>query len=80
MTVKRVAGPGSALKVRLVIDRVGDVRLRLSDPIADLLVRSVFTAIFPLIKPLGDDLISTAFTDIFNESFRNLDVDEFVRD
>lgn len=34
----------------------------------------------PLVKPIVHDLISSAFTEIYNKSFRNLDLDEFIKD
>lgn len=34
---------------------------------------------FPFIKPLINDLVSVAFTDIFNESFRYFPLDQVIR-
>lgn len=87
-TVKRVGGPGGRLKVRVEIDKIGDLKLHITDllggrivmeNIADFLINNVWQPGFPFIKPLINDLVSTAFTDIFNESFRNFPIDKVIR-
>lgn len=88
-SVTRVGGPNSLIKVRIEIDRLGDMRLKIADAFngkkviestADFLVNNLWQPGFPFVKPLINDLISSAFTDIFNESFRYLDLEEFVHD
>lgn len=87
-TVKRIGGAGGRLKVRVEIDKIGDMSLHISDllgghtvieTIADFFLNNAWQPAFPLIKPLINDLVSTAFTDIFNESFRYLPLDKFVK-
>lgn len=87
-TVKRLGGPGGRLKVRVEIDKVGDMKLHISDllggkvvmeKIADFLINNAWQPSFPFIKPLISDLVSTAFTDIFNESFRYFPLDKFFK-
>jgi hypothetical protein len=87
-TVKRVGGVGGRLKVRVEIDKIGDLKLHISDllgghtvmeSIADFLINNVWQPGFPFIKPLINDLVSTAFTDIFNESFRYFPLEKFIK-
>lgn len=86
-SVTRVGGPNSLIKVRIEIDKLSDMRLKVSDMFngkkvientADFLINNLWQPGFPFVKPLINDLISSAFTDIFNDSFRHLDIDEFV--
>ncbi|XP_058823757.1 uncharacterized protein LOC131684687 [Topomyia yanbarensis] len=87
-TVTRVGGPGGLLKVRVEIDKIGDMKLHISDlfhgakfieSIADFFINTLWQPSFPFIKPLINDLVSTAFTDIFNESFRYFPLHEVIR-
>lgn len=87
-TVKRIGNQGGRLKVRVEIDKIGDLKLHITDllggrivmeSIADFLINNVWQPGFPFIKPLINDLVSTAFTDIFNESFRNFPIDQFIK-
>lgn len=87
-TVSRVGGPGGRLKVRVEIDKLGDMKLHISDllggrivmeSIADFLINNVWQPGFPFVKPLINDLVSTAFTDIFNESFRYFPLEKFFK-
>lgn len=87
-TVKRIGGAGGRLKVRVEIDKIGDMSLHISDllgghtvieSIADFFLNNAWQPAFPFIKPLINDLVSTAFTDIFNESFRYFPLDKFFK-
>lgn len=87
-TVTRLGGPGERLKVRVEIDKIGDMKLHISDllggrmvmeSIADFLINTAWQPSFPFIKPLINDLVSTAFTDIFNESFRYFPIDKIIK-
>lgn len=87
-TVKRVGGVGGLLKVRVEIDKIGDLKLHITDllgghivmeSIADFLINNAWQPGFPFIKPLINDLVSTAFTDIFNESFRYFPLEKFIK-
>jgi hypothetical protein len=49
------------------------------ESIADLLINATWKPFLPFMKPLIEDLVSTAFTDIFNESFRHFPVDKFIK-
>lgn len=87
-TVTRIGGPGGLLKVRVEIDKIGDMKLHISDlfggitvieSIADLIINNTWQLAFPFIKPLINELVSTAFTDIFNESFRYFPIEKFIK-
>lgn len=87
-TVTRLGGPGSLLKVRVEIDKLTDMKLHISDllggrkaleGIADFFINNVWQPGFPFVKPLINDLVSLAFTDIFNESFRYFPIDKFIK-
>lgn len=87
-TVRRTNGPGSLLKVNVEIDRIGKMSMHLSnlfngrkqlESLMDFLINATWQPALPFIKPLINDLVSTAFTDIFNESFRYFPLDEFIK-
>ncbi|XP_031625952.1 uncharacterized protein LOC116342463 [Contarinia nasturtii] len=88
-SVTRVGGPGGLLKVRVEIDKLGDLKLKISDlfggrkvieSTADFLINNMWRPGFPFVRPLINDLVSTAFTDIFNESFRYFPVDDYIKE
>lgn len=79
---------GGRLKVRVVIDKIGGMQLHISDlfrgatvieSIADFLINTTWQPFLPFMKPLIEDLVSTAFTDIFNESFRYFPIERFIK-
>jgi hypothetical protein len=87
-TVTRLGGSGGRLKVRVVIDKIGGMSLHISDlfrgamiieSVADVLINATWKPFLPLIKPLIEDLVSSAFTDIFNESFRYFPIEKFIK-
>ena len=88
-SVRRLGEPGSILKVRIEIDRIGGLKMHVADILAqgrqnlnnfaDGVINSMWPVGLPLIKPLINDMISVAFTDIFNESFRNFPIHNFLR-
>jgi hypothetical protein len=74
--------------VRVVIDKIGGMKLHIShlfggatviESIADFLINATWQPFLPFIKPLIEDLVSTAFTDIFNESFRYFPIHKFIK-
>ncbi|XP_055384447.1 uncharacterized protein LOC129614084 [Condylostylus longicornis] len=87
-TIRRLGGPGSILKVNVVVDRIGGMELHISNffgrerdglnNFADTVINSMWQLGLPFIKPLINELVSTAFTDIFNESFRYFPVQDFM--
>lgn len=116
-SVTRVGGPGGLLKVRVEIDKLGDLKLKISDlfggrkiiglskethfsiipkkekkcqlnlsvlsliteSTADFLINNMWKPGFPFVRPLINDLVSTAFTDIFNDSFRYFPIDDYIK-
>lgn len=47
---------------------------------ADFFINNMWRPGFPFVRPLINDLVSTAFTDIFNESFRYFPVDDYIKE
>jgi hypothetical protein len=45
--------------------------LFISERVLDGIINVSWRPFLPIVKPLIDDLVSTAFTDIFNENFQN---------
>lgn len=87
-TVRRLGGPGGRLKVRVQIDKIGDMKLHISDllggrivmeSIADFFINNAWQPSLPFIKPIINELVSTAFTDIFNESFRHFPIEKIIQ-
>lgn len=87
-SVRRLGAPGALLKVHVEIDRIGGLKMHIAnalaegrerlDNFADGVINSMWPIGFPVIKPLINELVSTAFTDIFNESFRNFPITKFL--
>lgn len=87
-TVRRLGGPGSLLKVHVEVDHIGGMSLHISNlfgpnknvlnKIMDTLINTTWKLGLPFIQPLINDLVSTAFTDIFNESFRYFPIENFI--
>lgn len=48
------------------------------ESIADFLINTTWQPFLPFIKPLIEDLVSSAFTDIFNDSFRYFPLEKFI--
>ncbi|XP_034661186.1 uncharacterized protein LOC117896797 [Drosophila subobscura] len=83
--IVRVAGPGSLLKVHVEIDGIGGMEIHAGNllgpsinPLADTIVNSLWQLGLPFLKPMLSELVSSAFTDIFNESFRNFPLAKFL--
>ncbi|XP_055907708.1 uncharacterized protein LOC129942662 [Eupeodes corollae] len=89
-SVHRIGEAGGLLKVHVEVDRIGGMEMHIGNilnegrtvlnSLADNVINTSWKLGFPFIKPLINDLVSTAFTDIFNESFRNFPIDNFIRD
>jgi Haemolymph juvenile hormone binding protein (JHBP) len=87
-TVRRIGGPGGRLKVNVEVDKIGNMKLHISDllggrvvmeNIADFLINNAWQPSLPFVKPLINDLVSTAFTDIFNDSFRYFPIEKLFK-
>uniref|UniRef100_A0A0A1WCE9 Circadian clock-controlled protein n=1 Tax=Zeugodacus cucurbitae TaxID=28588 RepID=A0A0A1WCE9_ZEUCU len=87
-SVRRLGAPGALLKVHVEIDRIGGLKMHVGnalaegrerlDNFADGVINSMWPIGFPVIKPLINELVSSAFTDIFNESFRKFPITKFL--
>ncbi|XP_030374157.1 uncharacterized protein LOC115623761 [Scaptodrosophila lebanonensis] len=85
-SVRRVGEPGSLLKVHVEVDRIGGMELHIGDllkgqplnQLADGVINSMWQLGLPFLKPIINELVSTAFTDIFNESFRYFPLEKFL--
>ncbi|XP_017466608.1 PREDICTED: uncharacterized protein LOC108359306 [Rhagoletis zephyria] len=87
-SVRRLGAPGALLKVRVEIDRIGGLKMHVAnalaqgrerlDNFADGVINSMWPIGFPVIKPIINELVSSAFTDIFNESFRKFPIAKFL--
>jgi hypothetical protein len=45
--------------------------LLISERVLDGIINVSWRPFLPIVRPLIDDLVSTAFTDIFNQNFQN---------
>lgn len=71
------------------VDRIGGMKMHVGDVLApgrarldnvsDGVINSAWPLGLPFIKPIINELVSTAFTDIFNESFRYFPLTRFIR-
>ncbi|KAJ4447901.1 hypothetical protein ANN_09910, partial [Periplaneta americana] len=73
------------VKVKIEQDGIGDMKLHISnllrgrsvmENILDGIINVSWRPFLPMVKPLIDDLVSTAFTDIFNKNFQNFPFEE----
>ncbi|XP_039296012.1 uncharacterized protein LOC111048655 [Nilaparvata lugens] len=71
------------LKVRIEVDKIGNMDLHVSnllrgrnvlEGIMDRIINASWRPGFAVIRPLINDIVSTAFTDIFNKAFNNLNI------
>ncbi|XP_019892894.2 uncharacterized protein LOC101889419 [Musca domestica] len=87
-SVRRLGAPGTLLKIHVEVDRIGGMRMHVGDVLApgrarldnvsDGVINSAWPLGLPFIKPIINELVSTAFTDIFNESFRYFPLHQFI--
>ncbi|XP_067613911.1 uncharacterized protein Jhbp16 [Eurosta solidaginis] len=87
-SVRRLGAEGSLLKVHIEVDRIGGLKMHVAnalaegrerlDNLADGVINSMWPIGFPVIKPIINELVSSAFTDIFNESFRYFPISRFL--
>ncbi|XP_075166980.1 juvenile hormone binding protein 16 [Haematobia irritans] len=83
-SVRRLGEPGSLLKVHVEVDRIGGMKMHVGDILApgrdlDNVINNAWPLGLPFIQPMINELVSTAFTDIFNESFRHFPLERFIR-
>ncbi|EDV91155.1 circadian clock-controlled protein daywake [Drosophila grimshawi] len=85
-SVRRVGDPGSLLKVHVEVDRIGGMEMHIGNllqgqslnQVADGVINSMWQLGLPFVRPMINELVSTAFTDIFNESFRHFPLEKFL--
>ncbi|ALC47202.1 CG15497 [Drosophila busckii] len=84
-SVQRVGAPGSLLKVHVEVDRIGGMELHIENllgqplnQLADGVINSMWQLGLPFVRPMINELVSSAFTDIFNESFRYFPLEKFL--
>ncbi|XP_063373370.1 uncharacterized protein LOC134661301 [Cydia amplana] len=83
----RVERRGAALHVRVEIDRIGDMDLHISnlltgtglEQLVDGVIKTFWKPGFRLVRPVINDLVSSAFTNIWSESFKNFNVQNFIK-
>lgn len=70
------------------MDRLGNMDLNIGDlfggikvieNVVGFFINNAWQPVFPLVKPLINDLVSTAFTDIFNDSFRYFPLEKIIK-
>lgn len=84
--MRRIGEPGSLIKVHVEVDRIGGMELHIENllkgqplnQLADGVINSMWQLGLPFIKPMINELVSSAFTDIFNESFRHFPLEKFL--
>jgi len=85
-TITRVGGPGGRIKVKVEVDKIGNMKLAIDnlfgghkvfESLAAFVISSSWPIGVPFAKPLINDLVSTAFTDIFDQSFRYFPLEKF---
>lgn len=57
-----------------------NLNLLISERMLDRLINATWKPGFAVIRPLINDLVSTAFTDIWSHSFKDFPIDNFIRD
>ncbi|CAG5036377.1 unnamed protein product [Parnassius apollo] len=84
----RIKRNGSGLDVHVEIDHIGDMDIhvgnlllgrRILEQMLDRVINLTWKPGFAVIRPLINDLVSTAFTDIWSNSFRNFPLDVFIK-
>lgn len=76
------------VKVKIQQDGIGDMKLHITnilkgraalENVLDSLINVGWRPFLPIVRPLIDDLVSTAFTDIFDKYFHNFPFQEIFR-
>ncbi|KAJ0181372.1 hypothetical protein K1T71_003457 [Dendrolimus kikuchii] len=84
----RIKRNGTGVDVHVEVDRIGDMEIHVGNLLRgngimeymlDRLINATWKPGFAVIRPLINDLVSTAFTDIWSKSFRNFPIQEFIK-
>ncbi|KPJ17761.1 hypothetical protein RR48_06567 [Papilio machaon] len=85
----RIKRDGSRVDVHVEVDHIGDMDIHVGnlllgrsilEQMLDRMINLTWKPGFAVIRPLINDLVSTAFTDIWSKSFKNFPIDAFVQD
>ncbi|XP_072935646.1 circadian clock-controlled protein daywake [Epargyreus clarus] len=85
----RIKRNGNQVDVHVEVDRIGDMDIHVGnllrgrsilERMLDRVINASWKPGFAVIRPLINDLVSTAFTDILSKSFSNFPLDEFIKD
>uniref|UniRef100_T1HEQ9 Uncharacterized protein n=1 Tax=Rhodnius prolixus TaxID=13249 RepID=T1HEQ9_RHOPR len=75
------------IKVRIEVQQIGNMDLHISnllrgrtvmENMLDRMINASWRPGFAVIRPLINDIVSTAFTEIFNKNFKDLDVNNII--
>lgn len=85
----RIKRNGTGVDVHVEVDHIGDMEIHVGnllrgngilERMLDRLINVTWKPGFAVIRPLINDLVSTAFTDIWSKSFHNFPIDNFIKD
>lgn len=80
--------PGEKLKVRVEVQTIRDLKLHISnllygrevlEGILDRIINGAWQPGFTVTKPLINELVSTAFTEIFGKAFQNFPFEQVIK-
>ncbi|XP_028174816.1 circadian clock-controlled protein [Ostrinia furnacalis] len=85
----RIKRSGAGVDVHVEVDHIGDMEIHVGnllrgngilERMLDRVINATWKPGFAVIRPLINDLVSTAFTDIWSHSFKNFPLDQFIKD
>ncbi|OWR43116.1 hypothetical protein KGM_208701 [Danaus plexippus plexippus] len=85
----RIKRNGEGVEVHVEVDHIGDMDIHVGnllrgrsvmEMVLDRIINATWKPGFAMIRPLINDLVSTAFTDIWSKSFRNFPIQNFIHD
>ena len=80
--------PGKKMKVNVDVQSIENLKLHISnllqgrevlEGILDRIINGAWQAGFPVTRPLINELVSTAFTDIFGRAFQDFPFERVIR-
>ncbi|KAL4705655.1 hypothetical protein ACJJTC_011217 [Scirpophaga incertulas] len=84
----RIKRSGAGVDVLVEVDHIGDMEIHVGnllrgngilERMLDRIINVSWKPGFAVIRPLINDLVSTAFTDIWSQSFKNFPLDNFIK-
>ncbi|XP_026323310.1 uncharacterized protein LOC113232747 [Hyposmocoma kahamanoa] len=85
----RIKRNGSGVDVHVEVDHIGDMDIHVGnllrgrgvlERMLDRVINFTWKPGFAMVRPLINELVSTAFTDIWSRSFKDFPVDKFIKD